>query len=516
MKILNTTQIREADSFTIANEPISSIDLMERAATRCVDFIRDQFDMFSEIAVVAGPGNNGGDGLVIARQLSLMGKNITVFILNVGIPFSQDFQINLERLQNQTKVSVVELQPNYEIPDFQNFEIVIDAIFGSGLNRSVTGFIAELITKINHSGSFVIAVDIPSGMFADQPVEEKNPAIIQANLTLSLQFPKLMMLLPEMAVYIGELQVIDIGLHPAFIQQIKPEAVLLEDFIVCGLLRRRSKFDHKGIFDHALLIAGSRTKSGAAIMSAQACLRAGAGLLTVHAPDAVISPLRSVLPEAMFSLDADSEHFSQLPEIEIYNSIAIGPGLGKSHETASAFKLLIQQTTIPLVIDADALNILSENPTWLAFLPEGSILTPHIGEFDRLVGKSEHCFQRIQKQKELSKKFGIYLILKGAHTSISCPDGTLYFNNTGNPGMATGGAGDVLTGILSGLLAQGYSSHDAAVLGVYLHGLAGDIALNHQSEESLIATDIIGHLGEAFNYLHETGKDIFGFKSLLK
>ncbi|MBN2745922.1 MAG: NAD(P)H-hydrate dehydratase, partial [Bacteroidales bacterium] len=329
------------------------------------------------------------------------------------------------------------------------------------------------------------------------------------------QFPKLMMLLPEMAPYVGELQVIDIGLHPDFIQQIRPVAVLLEDFLISGLLKSRSKFAHKGHFGHVLLIAGSHSKSGAAIMAAQACLRSGTGLLTVHAPEAVILPLRSALPEAMFSLDPDSDCFSQLPEIELYNSIAIGPGLGINHETASAFKLLIQQTSVPLVIDADALNILSKNPTWLAFLPAGSILTPHIGEFDRLTGKSEHSYHRIQKQIELSKKFGIYVILKGANSSISCPDGTLYINNTGNPGMATGGSGDVLTGILAGLLAQGYSSHDTAVLGVYLHGLAGDIALNHQSEESLLASDIVENLGEAFNFLRQTGKDFFGFKSRL-
>jgi ADP-dependent NAD(P)H-hydrate dehydratase / NAD(P)H-hydrate epimerase len=310
-------------------------------------------------------------------------------------------------------------------------------------------------------------------------------------------------LVPESERFIGNLKIVDIGLSPEFIDNVQPAAVLLDDDIIGNLLKRRSKFSHKGNFGHALLIAGGKLKPGAAVLSSIACLRAGAGLLTLHSVESVGQALINQFPEAMLSIDSNAVIISHFPDLSPYNSIGIGPGIGMENATAQTFKLLIQNSSSPLLIDADALNILSENKTWLAFLPAGSILTPHPKEFDRLFGNSDNTFERIQKQISFSKKLGVFIILKGAHTIIACPDGAIYFNNTGNPGMSTAGSGDVLTGIILGLLAQNYSSHDAAVIGVYIHGLAGDYALKVQSEETMVASDIILGLAQSFKFLHE-------------
>lgn len=499
MKILDVNSIRLADAFTIEHEPISSINLMERASNACAQYILSNFKQRNEISIFVGPGNNGGDGLAIARLLRNSFNNVLVYIIEIGSNFSPDFIINLDRIQGISNIKISNLKSKKDFPQTINSEIIIDAIFGSGLNRSVEGFVGEIIDFINSNSGLKISIDIPSGLFADRLTEKGK--IIYANLTLSLEFPKFTMLLPDTSNYIGELQIIPIGLHPEFISNIKPKSVLLEDSLIAGLLQTRQKFTHKGMAGHALLIAGSGTKPGAAVLSSGACLRSGVGLLTVHQPESATIALKTNLPEAMLSIDENNDAFSNLPDLSPYNAIAIGPGLGTEIQSAKAFKLLIQNFQQPIIIDADALNILSENKTWLSFLTPGTILTPHPKEFDRIAGKSSNSLERIEKQIEMSKRFNLFIILKGAHTSISCPDGSHYFNNTGNPGMATAGSGDVLTGVVLGLLAQGYSAHDASVLGVYIHGLAGDFALETESIESLIASDLIKNLGNSFNYL---------------
>ncbi len=506
MKILSTDQIRLADQYTIENEPIASIDLMERAATELFGWIRQRLNPDSRVMIFAGMGNNGGDGLALARLLFEQGHQSTVYLVKYTSNMSADCAENLSRLQEYTTVKVHEILSEEDFPEIGNHSIVVDAIFGSGLNKAVSGFTAELIRWINDADPLVIAIDIPSGLFADQPLKSPKDQVIHADYTLTFQLPKLAFLLPENDLFVGRWEVLPIGLHPDFINQTETENQLILPEQARGLLRNRPKFSHKGTYGHALLIAGSETKTGAAILASRACLRAGAGLLHVHLPAASVVPMQTAFPEAMISRDASKSCFSRLPDLSPYQAVGVGPGLGTDTSTAAALKLLIQECKVPMVFDADALNLLAENKTWLAFLPPNTILTPHPKEFERLTSAFDNGFERLGLQRKLAMRHKIIVLVKGAHTTICLPDGKCYFNTTGNPGMATAGSGDVLTGIILGLLAQGYSPAKAALLGVYLHGLAGDLAAEKSGMESLIASDIIAQLGQAFNYLRSGTK----------
>ncbi len=380
--------------------------------------------------------------------------------------------------------------------------MVVDALFGSGLTRPVKGFPGEIIKLINTSSALKIAIDIPSGLFADTTSKSADGEIIRADYTLSFQFPKLALLLPENDAFVGSWHLLDIGLHPDFIKKVSVRNFYSTRQEASFILNPRKKFSHKGTYGHALLIAGSYGKMGAAVLAAHAALRAGVGLLHVHIPKVGYSIMQTTLPEAMLSIDRYDNYFSDIPELAMYNAIGVGPGLGTQHQSQMALKLLIQQFKLPMVFDADALNILAENKTWLAFLPHYSILTPHPKEFERLAGKWNDDFERLEKQREFAKKFQLVVILKGAHTSICTPRGDCYFNSTGNPGMATAGSGDVLTGVLTSLLAQDYGPVEAAILGVFLHGLAGDVATRKLGEEAMIAGDIVKNLGKAFRKLY--------------
>ncbi len=497
MKIVPVAKIREADEYTIHNEPIASIDLMERAATNLYTSIKTGLAKGQRIHIFAGIGNNGGDGLVLARLLQHDGFNVKTWIVQYSDQCSPDFQINLERL----KENISFIKSESDIPAVEADELIIDAIFGSGLNRPVSGFTAKLIDSLNQSGAVVIAVDMPSGLFADKAVDLKKHSIIKADYTYSFMFPKLAFLMPENDLYVGRWEVVPIGLHPDFVDHVEVKNRLIETVYINSMLRHRPKFSHKGTYGHALLIAGSKTKMGAAILSAGACLRSGAGLLHVHLPVGNHTALQSIYPEAMISFDDNETHFSWLPDLSPYNAIAIGPGLGTHHDTANALKLLIQESQVPMVFDADALNILADNKTWLSFLPAGSILTPHPKEFERLAGKFDDSYERLQLQIDFSIRYKSYVVCKGAHTSITTPQGQCWFNTTGNPGMATGGSGDVLTGLILGLLAQQYKPFEAALLGVFLHGLSGDIAADEMGMEALIASDLINCIPKAFTKL---------------
>lgn len=498
MKIFPVEKIREADAFTIKNEPISSIDLMERAATQLFNWIRNHVSTEKPIFIFTGLGNNGGDGLALGRILAKNGYLVTINIIRYSENTSDDFQINYKRLNGISGISIVDINDINDIPEIETNAVIVDAIFGSGLTRPVKGIIGEIIALLNKQKAITISIDIPSGLFSDSCSIGEKGEIIQADYTLSFQFPKLAFLLPENEMHVGNWEVLDIGLNHDYINYTptKNNFIVKEDIV--PVLKRRSKFTHKGTYGHALLIAGSYGKMGAAILASKACLRSGVGLLHTHVPKIGLQILQTASPETMLSIDRYDNYFSEVPDIGIYNAIGIGPGLGLEHQSQMAMKLLIQNSPSPLVIDADALNILSENPTWLAFLPKGSILTPHPKEFKRIVGSWENDFERLKKQRNFAQKHGAYIVLKGAHTSICFPDGQCFFNSTGNPGMATAGSGDVLTGIVTGLLASGYSSGVAAILGVYIHGLAGDIAAGEKGHEALIASDIINKLGEAF------------------
>ncbi|MBN2237563.1 MAG: NAD(P)H-hydrate dehydratase [Bacteroidales bacterium] len=496
-KIFTVEQIREADQYTIQNEPIASIDLMERAAAACVNWIAERAAKDDSFAVFCGPGNNGGDGLAIARLLSERDFTVHVYLLEAN-RYSEDYQTMLTRLKVYKGVGIVTLSDSSDFPEINPNTILIDALFGSGLSKVLTGLAAKLISFLNKQNALRLAIDIPSGIFADTSSLSKNSVQFKADYTLSFQFPKKAFFMPENDFFVGDWHVLNIGLSNEYIQNTASSFYLIESMAVKQMLRKRPKFSHKGSFGHGLLIAGSLGKMGAAVLAGKAALRSGAGLITAHHPKAGMEIIPNAAPEVMSSLDANDAVFSALPDLSKYHAIAIGPGLGTDKKTQIAFKLLIQESHIPLVIDADGINLLAENKTWLAFLPSNSILTPHVKEFERLIGKVDNDFERLEKQMAFAKKHRIYLVLKGAHTSIATPEGTVFFNSTGNPGMATGGSGDVLTGMILGLKAQNYSSLESVLMAVYLHGLAGDLASESKGQISMIAGDLIDFIPEAF------------------
>ena len=501
MKILPVDKIRKADAYTIEHEPISSIDLMERAATQLFSWLSKRVDNSHAIKIFAGSGNNGGDGLALGRMLAKADYKVEIFIVRYTNKTSDDFNTNFGRASKTEGCSIFDIKSIDDFPEINEEEIVVDAIFGSGLTRPVEGLPGEVIKEINKSTAVKVAIDTPSGIFSDSSSVHNKGFIIRADYTLSFQFPKLAFMMPENDPYVGEWHVLDIGLHPDYIYDTRTNNFFSVKEDVVPFVKKRRKFSHKGTFGHALLIAGSYGKIGAAVLAAEACLRSGVGLLHAHIPKVGYQIMQTALPEAMISLDRYENYFSEVPDLSFFNSVGIGPGLGMEHQSQMALKLLIQEFHAPMVFDADALNILSENPTWLAFLPAGSILTPHPKEFERLAGKWDDDFKRLEMQRDFAKRHNIYIVLKGANTSICTPDGKCYFNSTGNPGMATAGSGDVLTGIITGLLAQGYSSGQAAVLGVYLHGLAGDLAAKKLGQEAVIAGDIVRTLGKAWKGL---------------
>jgi len=503
MKILPVELIREADAYTIKNEPIASIDLMERAAYQCFKWIKKVVRRDAPINIFCGPGNNGGDGLVISRLLIADGYHVVTIILRISNKFSPDFITNLERLEKSKKAVIYNVTTLQDLPDIPDGSIIIDAIFGSGLSKPIEGFAAEVIRLINDTNSTRIAIDIPSGLYADQHSALPKAAIVKADYTLTFQYPKLSFLFAENEHYVGKWIVLPIGLMDEATKDKEIRNFTIDRADAFSLLKSRTQFSHKGHFGHALLIAGSYGKTGAAVLAAQAALRSGAGLVTAHLPASSRQIMQTAAPEVMVSIDNNDRFISHHPDLSLFNTIAIGPGLGLAKETQQTLKLLIQNATVPLLFDADALNILAENKTWISFIPPLSIFTPHPKEFERLFGKFANAFERNKRQIEFSVMHRIYIVLKGAFTSISTPDGKCFFNTTGNPGMATGGSGDVLTGVILGLLAQGYHPQEAAILGVYLHGLAGDIASKDKSQEAMIAGDITENLGAAFKKIRK-------------
>ncbi len=501
MKILTPQQIRELDQFTIDNEPIASIDLMERAAQTCMDWIVSKIDATSYY-IFAGIGNNGGDGLAIARMLDAYPFKKKVYLIKFSNNLSKDAKINLKHLK-KTDASCTKEVSYLEDIDFSGIEpdaVIIDAIFGSGLNRPAEGLSKLIIEQINQLSNKVISIDIPSGLFAEKA--EGNSAtqtIVKADFTLTFQMPKLSFLHPQNQYYVGQWHIMDIQLLPEYIEEQKTEHELVDTELINSIRKKRSKFSHKGNFGHALLIAGSYGKMGAAVLASKACLRAGAGLLTTHIPHWGYNIMQTSVPEAMTSIDRSEMVFTEFPILEPFNAVGIGPGLDKKKNSLIAFEELLEKVeNRSFVVDADALNILSENKSLLEKLPPNTILTPHPKEFERLAGSWNNDMEKLSILKEFCQNHQVILVLKGANSITCLPNRSCYFNNTGNPGMATGGSGDVLTGIILALLAQGYAPKEAAILGVHIHGLAGDLALNNESQESLIASDIISSLGKAF------------------
>ena len=503
MKILKSSKIREVDAFTIKNEPILSTDLMERAAMTISRWISENISKEKIIKIFVGPGNNGGDGLAVARQLKDLDYAVEVFLLKISNNLSKDCQINLDRLKKIKDILIREIKEKSDFPEITHNDVLVDGLFGSGLKRKLEGLPKELVQHLNFSIADIIAIDIPSGLFGENNSGNDFDAIIKAKYTLSFQLPKLSFFFRENEIFVGDWKVLPIGLNTNFIDSLDSEFYMIDSEYVKNRIIHRKKFSHKGTYGHVILIAGSYGKMGAAILAAKACLRTGSGLVTVHVPKIGYEIIQTALPEAMISIDWSDIIFTNVPDIENYTCIGIGPGIGTKQNTKKGLLNLFERISTPMVIDADGLNILSEQKELIKKVPKNSILTPHPKEFERLVGECSDNYDRIQTQIKFSVDNQLFVVLKGAHTSITCPDGSCYFNSTGNPGMATAGSGDVLTGIIISLLGQGYKPKHAAIIGVYLHGLAGDIASEKIGKEAIIASDIVDNLGPAYLRIKE-------------
>ncbi len=506
MKILTSEQIKAVDQYTILNEPISSIDLMERAAHTFTQALIKKFSSSTPVKIFAGPGNNGGDALAIARILSERGYNIDVYLFNPQGKLSENCIINKERLTAIESVRFHEIKDQFNPPELNKNDLIIDGLFGSGLNRPLSGGFASVVKYINSSPSTIVSIDIPSGLMCEDNTGNIPEFIIKADITFTFQMPKLAFLFSDNDSYLGQIEVLNIHLNQEGIQKQNSPYSITEQEELRPYIKPRRKFSHKGTFGHALLIAGKYCMAGASVLAAKACLRSGAGLITVNGPKCNRNILQSSVPEAIYYCDPDENRFTTpMSYIEKYSALAIGPGIGTEEITAQAMIEQIQRCRqIPMVIDADAINILSEHKDWISLLPKKAILTPHPKEMERILGKCSNCFERLSKAKELAIRQQIFIVLKGAYTVIIDTDGKCRFNPTGNPGMATGGSGDVLTGIILALLAQGYDVDKACSLAVYIHGLAGDLAAQEKGEISLVANDIIEYLPKAWKEIQQT------------
>ena len=505
MKILTGGQFRELDLYTIEHEPISSLNLMERASRAIANEVLRRWDNpLQRVMVFAGPGGNGGDGLAVARMLAEAGRDVTAFLFNVKDHLNPDCEANRDRLQQMEGATLVEITQEMIFPELKPDDLVIDALFGTGLSKPLSGGFALVANRLNQSHATIVSIDMPSGLMAEDNTYNDTSYIIRAHTTLSLQHPKLSFLYAENQRYVGDFSLLPIGLSTEGLNNLKSHLWMTEESEVRTMLRRRPRFAHKGTMGHALLVVGSRGMSGAAILSARAALRTGLGKLTLHLPYTCLNILQSAVPEAVVQIDVDSDFITTALDTNDYQAVGIGPGLGRDHHTATAVQIYLKQQESPMVIDADALNILSEHRDWLDLLPPDSILTPHPRELERIVGHCTGSFDRMNRARNLAISHKVFVIIKGHYTQICTPTGDVLFNPTGNPGMATPGSGDVITGIITSLLAQGYLPIEAAQLGVYLHGLAGDLAAEALTEESLIASDIIDYLPTAFKKLKST------------
>lgn len=498
MKILSSLQLKELDKYTIVHEPITSIDLMERAAHALTEAIIRRWDASHKVVVLAGPGNNGGDALAVARLLSRKGYHTEVYLFNTKGKLSEECQTNLDRLKTCGSIYFTEISTHFDPPALTEEHLVIDGLFGSGLNKPLNGGFAAVVKYLNSSKAQVVSIDIPSGLMGEDNTYNIRQNIVHADVTLSIQLPKLAFLFPENEEIVGEWELLDIRLKQSFIDAAESNFYITEEDEIRRLIKPRKRFAHKGTFGHGLLIAGSYGMAGASILASQACLRSGIGLLTVHVPIHNHDILQTTVPEAIVHTDIHERYFAQPTHLSRYQALAIGPGIGQEEDTALAMMEQIQGSTLPIVLDADALNILSTHRNWLSRIPKRCILTPHIGELERLIGKCMDSYERLTKVKELATYLQSYIIVKGAWTAIVTPEGKYYFNPTGNSGMATGGSGDILTGMLLALLAQGYSREEACRIGVYIHGLAGDIAAERMTGIGMKAGDIIDALPEAW------------------
>ncbi|GEQ86284.1 bifunctional NAD(P)H-hydrate repair enzyme [Patiriisocius marinistellae] len=497
MKIFSSKQLYEADEVTCNNQNITSVDLMERAGSYIFTWLHQRMQGAQvPVHIFCGIGNNGGDGLVLGRLLIESGYNVKCYIANFTDKRSPCFLTNYSRYKDVTKNWPILMKGAEDFPEIAPQDIIIDALFGIGLNRPPEGWVKDLILHINTQRAFKLSIDIPSGLSAEQAVEDFD-AIVKSNHTLTFQAPKLSFFLPETGPYVTFYEAIDIGLDAAYLESQEPLAQLIAKPQAQRFYKQRNKYAHKGNFGHSLIVAGSYGMMGASVLATKATMRIGAGKVTAMVPRSGYSILQSTVPEAMVKTDENEDFITNINYDFEPDAIAVGMGIGNNDETATALKALLKKVLCPIVIDADALNCISKTKTLIKLLPENAILTPHPGELARLVGEWTDDYDKIKKCQEFSATYKVIIIIKGANT-ITVMGNELYINTTGNPGMATAGSGDVLSGCLSGLLAQGYDPLLASVFGVYLHGSAGNIASQTVGFEAMMASDIINSLGDAF------------------
>ena len=489
MKVLSASQIRAADQYTIENEPIRSIDLMERASKAFVAKFLELFPEARVVKIFCGTGNNGGDGLAIGRLLKEDSWEVMPYIAGDPIKGSNDFKENLERAGMYAL-----LREPRDFPEIDESDIVIDGLFGSGLSRPLEGLYRELVEHLNKASCKKVAIDISSGLFADKALPD-NAIAVEADHTISFQTPKLVFFQPGASQWVGDWWTVPIELHEWFLNNLETYYELSVSHDLEDLIPERSTFTYKSKVGRLLLVTGSKGKMGAAALCTKAALRTGIGLIEVHTPACGTDILQTLVPEAMVVEDKGKVQITSVGKTEA--TIGIGPGIGISPVTKKAIHTLIIESVKPLVIDADGINILASDQELLEHLPQDSILTPHPGEFQRLVGDWTDDFDKLDKLRTLCKTHKINVVLKGAYSAVCDKHGNVHFNPSGNPGMATAGSGDVLTGIVASFLAQGLKPFDALRLGVYLHGKAGDLAAEKFGEQSLIASDIVDFIPQA-------------------
>ncbi|EID32781.1 YjeF family C-terminal domain protein [Prevotella sp. oral taxon 306 str. F0472] len=505
MKIFTSTQIHELDRYTIEHEPIKSIDLMERAAKAITHAITEEWTTHTPVVVFAGPGNNGGDALAVARLLINEGYKVKTYLFNITNHLSDDCVLNRQRLlDGKHAKDLIEVTAKFDPPELTADMLVVDGLFGSGLNKPLAGGFASLVKYINQSPAKVVSIDVPSGLMSEDNTYNVRANIIHAYLTLTLHERKLSFLFGDAQQFIGKLKVLDIRLSPEYIQKTEAQYYVLEENDILSRLLHREDFAHKGNMGNALIVAGSYGMSGAAVLATRACLRSGVGKVTTITPKKNYDIMQIAVPEAVLQMDHEETAFTEAVDTDGFDALGIGPGLGRQETTAIAMIAQIRRAQCPIVADADALNILASHRAWMQQLPKGIIMTPHPQELDRLTGSPANAdYERLHRTCELAKSLQAYIILKGHNSALCLPNGNVFFNPTGNSGMATAGSGDVLTGIITALLARGYHQQNACMVGMYLHGLAGDLAAKELGKESLVASDIIDHLPQAFQYLED-------------
>ncbi|MGK0175603.1 MAG: hydroxyethylthiazole kinase-like uncharacterized protein yjeF [Ulvibacter sp.] len=502
MKIFSSEQLNQADKITTEKQQISSNDLMERAGTQVFNWLHHRMQGAQvPIHIFCGIGNNGGDGLVVGRLLIENGYNVNMFVVNCSDKRSSDFLTNYDRIKNVTKSWPLLMTSENDFPEIEEEDIIIDAIFGIGLNRCLDTWVLKLVQYLNSLKSFKLAIDMPSGLYANAPQEDLD-AVLNANHTLTFQAPKLSFFLPETGKLVPYFEVLDVGLDAEYLFKTEPLANLIAKPEAQSYYKQREKFTHKGDYGHTLIIGGSYGKMGAAVLAARSAFRAGAGLVSCFVPKCGYTILQTALPEAMVITDENEASITSISVDFEPKVIGIGMGIGTASETIAALEKLLKKTKSPMVLDADALNCISQRTSLLKIIPKNSILTPHLGELERLIGKWKNDYDRLEKVKEFSSKYEFIVVIKGANSMVVNYD-KLYINTSGNPGMSTAGSGDVLSGVICGLLSQGYEPLIAAVFGVYLHGSAGNLITQEMGFEALMASDISNYLGKAYLALFE-------------